>query len=254
MIEIKTLTEVEELQKTMDIQKNAWGFTDLDTENHYLMTRIQKYGGLVQGLYLDGEMIGFTYALVGKREEKYIFYSHMTAVKQEFQGRGYGFLLKKAQRQAVLDLGYQEIEWNFDPIESLNAFFNFQRLGIICREYERNIYGKGDSGLHKGLATDRLIASWQLNSDRVKHKMETRDPRLIEDVPENRIHKFIKKTAYIEIPRDIRSIKQQDMLVAVEWRMNTRRLLELALEREYIVREVAFSPDQQHIYLKLYRE
>jgi len=251
MIEIKTLTEVEELEKTVAIQKNAWGFNDLDTENHYLMTRIQKYGGLVQGLYLDGEMIGFTFALVGKRGEKYIFYSHMTAVKREFQGRGYGFLLKKAQRQGVLDLGYQEIEWNFDPIESLNAFFNFQRLGIISHEYERNVYGEGDSGLHKGLPTDRLIASWQLNSERVKHKMEIRDPRLIEEIQENRIGKFTGQTAYIEIPWDIRSIKQQDMPAAVEWRMKTRRLLEQALEQKYVVREVAFSPDQQRIFFKL---
>lgn len=253
MIEIKTLTEVEELEKTVNIQKNAWGFNDLDTENHYLMTRIQKYGGLIQGLYLDGEMIGFTYALIGKRGEKFIIYSHMTAVKQKFQAGGYGFLLKKAQRQTVLDMGYQEIEWNFDPIESLNAYFNFHRLGIISHEYERNVYGEGESGLHKGLPTDRLIASWRLNSERVRHKMETRDPRLIEEIHENRIGKFTGQTAYIEIPRDIRSIKQRDMKAAIEWRMNTRRLLEQAIEEEYEVREVVFSPDQKRIFFKLER-
>jgi predicted GNAT superfamily acetyltransferase len=82
MIEIKTLTEIAELQKTIGIQKNAWGFSDLDTENHYLMTRVQKYGGVVHGLFLNRQMIGFTYALIGKRREKFIIYSHMTAVKK----------------------------------------------------------------------------------------------------------------------------------------------------------------------------
>ena len=254
MIEIKTLTEVNELQKTIEIQKNAWGFSDLDTENHYLMTRVQKYGGVVQGLYLDGQMIGFTYALIGKRGEKFIIYSHMTAVKNEFQGRGYGFMLKKAQRQAALNMDYEVIEWNFDPIESLNVFFNFHRLGIISREYERNIYGEGESGLHKGLPTDRLIASWLLNSERVKHKMETRDPRLIENVQENQIGNFGEKITYIETPLDIQSIKKMDMKKAIEWRMKTRQLLEQALACKYVVMEAVFSPDQQRIFFKLHRE
>jgi len=254
MIEIKTLTEIAELQKTIEIQKNAWGFSDLDTENHYLMTRVQKYGGVVHGLFLNRQMIGFTYALIGKRREKFIIYSHMTAVKIEFQGRGYGFMLKKAQRQAVLDMGYEVIEWNFDPIESLNAFFNFHRLGIISHEYERNIYGEGESGLHKGLPTDRLIASWLLNSDRVKHKMETRDPRLIENVQENQIGNFNEKITYIETPIDIQSIKKTDMKKAIEWRMKIRQFLEKALACKYMVREVVFSPDQQRIFFKLNRE
>ena len=253
MVEIKNLTEVSELQKTMDIQKDAWGFNDLDTENHYLMTRVQKYGGLVQGIYLDGAMIGFTYALAGRRGDECLIYSHMTAVKREFQGRGYGFLLKKAQRQAALDMGYGIMEWNFDPIESLNAFFNFHRLGIISREYERNIYGEGDSGLHRGLPTDRLIASWKLNSDRVKHKMKNRDPRLTEEIPEGMIGQFSEKTAFVEIPRDIRSIKQRDLKAAVEWRMQSRRQLEQALDSGFEVREVVFSPDQTRIFFKLER-
>jgi predicted GNAT superfamily acetyltransferase len=253
MVEIKNLTEISELQKTVEIQKNAWGFNDLDTENHYLMTRVQKYGGLVQGLYLNGEMIGFTFALAGRRGNEFLMYSHMTAVKREFQGRGYGFLLKKAQRQAALDLGCSIIEWNFDPIESLNAFFNFHRLGIISREYERNIYGEGDSGLHSGLPTDRLIACWELNSDRVKHKMKNHDPRLIEDIPEGMIGQFSGETAFVEIPRDIRTIKRQDMRSAIEWRMNTRRQLEQALNSGYEVREVVFSPDQTRIFFRLER-
>ena len=97
MVKIKTISEVKELQKTIAIQKNAWGFDDLDVENHYLMTRVQKYGGLVQGLYLDNQMIGFSYALIGKRQDEYIIYSHMTAVIKEHQGKGYGFRLKKVK-------------------------------------------------------------------------------------------------------------------------------------------------------------
>jgi len=71
MIELKRIKEVEELKQLSEIQKSAWGFADLDIEPHHLMTRVQKYGGLVQGLYVDNVLVGFTYAIVGKWEGEY---------------------------------------------------------------------------------------------------------------------------------------------------------------------------------------
>jgi predicted GNAT superfamily acetyltransferase len=254
MIKIKTLKSVEDLQKTIEIQKSAWGFSDLDMESHHLMTRVQKYGGLVQGLYLNTLCIGFTFALVAKWEGEYFIYSHMTAVKKEYQGKGYGFLLKKAQRQAVLQMGYDVIRWNFDPIESLNAFFNFHRLGVISTEYERNIYGKGESGLHQGLPTDRLIATWQLNSERVIQKMKVRESRIVENIPKKILGQFQGKVAHIEIPKDIRMLKQNDMKKAVGWRMKTRELFKQAFSKKWIARDIVFSADSQRVFCKLYRE
>jgi predicted GNAT superfamily acetyltransferase len=253
MIEIKTIKGVEDLRKTIDIQKNAWGFSDLDVENHYLMTRTQKYGGLIQGLYLDGECIGFTFALPGKWQGEFFLYSHMTAVKREHQGKGYGFLLKKAQREEVLKMGYSTIRWNFDPLEALNAFFNFHRLGIISCEYERNIYGEGESGLHKGLPTDRLIATWELNSERVKQKMNGKEPPISEEIPEGAVERFDGQTAYIELPRNIRVIKESDLKKAREWRLNTRDLFEQAFSKKWIARDIVFSMDLQRIFCRLTR-
>jgi predicted GNAT superfamily acetyltransferase len=254
MIEIKTLKSVEEFRKTIEIQKSAWGFSDLDVENHYLMTRTQKYGGLVQGLYLDGNCIGFTFALLGKWKDDYFIYSHMTAVKKEYQGKGYGFLLKKAQRQEILRMGYDTMHWNFDPLESLNAFFNFQRLGVTSSEYERNIYGTGESGLHRGLPTDRLIATWELKSKRVRTKMKKREPIIMESVPENRIGRFHDQTAYIEIPADIRTMKKKDLKLAIAWRLKTRELFEKAFSKKWVAREMVRCQESQRIFCKLFPE
>ncbi|MBW1748796.1 MAG: hypothetical protein JRJ34_10485, partial [Deltaproteobacteria bacterium] len=145
MIELKRIKEMEDFKKLIEIQRSAWGFLDLDIEPHHVMTRVQKYGGLVQGLYYNGELSGYTYALIGKWEEAYFVYSHQAAVKKEHQDKGFGFLLKKAQRDEVQRMGYQVMRWNFDPLESMNAFFNIHRLGIISVEYERDIYGTGES-------------------------------------------------------------------------------------------------------------
>src|SRR5437879_12740340 len=59
------------------------------------------------------------------------------------------------------------IDWTFDPLEMLNAHFNLNRLGAICRRYLPNLYGITTSPLHRGLATDRLVAEWLLDSPRV---------------------------------------------------------------------------------------
>jgi len=254
MIEIKNITDIEELKKTVEIQKNAWGFKDVEAEPHYLMTRVQKYGGLIQALYFKKKCIGFTYSLIGKWQEEFFIYSHMTAIKKEYQGKGFGFLLKKAQREEILKMGYPIIRWNFDPLESLNAYFNFHRLGVFSTEYERNIYGEGESGLHQGLPTDRLIATWDLNSEPVLTKMKKKEPRIIEDIPENKINNFKNEKAYIEIPRDIRALKKKSKTSAMEWRLKTRELFEQAFTEKWVARDIIFSKDGQRIFCRLFQK
>ena len=60
------------------------------------------------------------------------------------------------------------MEWTFDPLELKNARFNLTRLGAIVRRYIPNCYGITASPLHAGLPTDRLVAEWWLDSDRVR--------------------------------------------------------------------------------------
>lgn len=251
MIQIKKIQDIADYRKIPGIQKSAWEFKDIDVEPLFLMTRIQKYGGLVQGLFLDDNLIGFTYAVIGDCQREYFIYSHMTAVMKEYQGKGYGFLLKQAQREEILKMGYKIIRWNFDPLESLNAYFNIHRLGVICQEYERNIYGEGQSGIHKGLATDRLIATWNLESTRVVSKMKARQPRSIEDIPKKGVGNFTGDVTYIEIPGDIRDLKKNDLSRAIDWQMKMRDLLEQALDKGYTVQDIVFQKDSQKIYYKL---
>ncbi|MFC1811447.1 hypothetical protein ACFL03_02020 [Thermodesulfobacteriota bacterium] len=251
MIEVKRITKIEDFKRLSEIQKDAWGFTDLDVEPHHLMTRVQKYGGLIHGLYVDDILIGFTSAIVGRWKGEHFIYSHMAAVRKEHQSRGFGFLLKKAQREEVLKMGYDLMRWNFDPLESMNAYFNFHRLGVISREYERNIYGEGESGLHKGLPTDRLIATWDLTSDRVAKKMEGKEPSILENISPGRLGNFTQETMHIEIPTDIRSLKKTDLNEAIEWRAKTRALFELAFQKGYIAKDIVFSKDKKRIFFKL---
>ena len=251
MIEIKSITKIEDLKRLAEIQRNAWGFQDLEIEPHHLMTRVQKYGGLVQGLYIDEGLIGLTYAIIGKWKGEYFLYSHMTAVLKEYQGQGFGFQLKKAQREEAIRMGYEVMRWNFDPLESLNAYFNIHRLGVISEEYDRNIYGVGDSGLHKGLSTDRLIATWYLKSDRVLGKMNQKDPPLIEEIPSERVENLDGEVSYIETPMNIRSIKERNIDEAKAWRIKHKKFFETAFQKGFKVVDIVFSKDKKRIFFKL---
>ena len=81
--------------------------------------------------------------------------------------RRVGRALKLFQRDEALSRDIRLVEWTFDPLEMRNAHFNLNRLGAISRRYLPNLYGITSSPLHRGLATDRLVAEWYLDSPRV---------------------------------------------------------------------------------------
>jgi chorismate synthase len=251
MVEIRTLRDCADFLAIPAIEKSAWGFDDLHIEPHNLMTRVQKYGGLVQGLFLDGSLIGFSYALLGKWQGRYFLFSHMTAVHRDHAGRGYGYQLKQAQRREALAMGHDTIRWMFDPLEALNSHFNIHRLGAVSREYECNIYGMGDSGLHKGLATDRLVAEWELNSARVQACAATPTPTVTRDIPPAELHAFTAPTAFIEIPRDIRAVKLRDMSAAIAWRAQTGGHFAAAFASGYVAEDIVRDRSGERLFYQL---
>jgi predicted GNAT superfamily acetyltransferase len=112
-------------------------------------------------------LVGFTLALPALREGAAYLHSHMTGVAPGYRDRGVGRMLKLFQREEALSRDIRLIEWTFDPLEMRNAHFNLNRLGAIARRYLPNLYGITSSPLHRGLATDRLVAEWHLDSPRV---------------------------------------------------------------------------------------
>jgi predicted GNAT superfamily acetyltransferase len=245
------IERIEDFKRIPEIEQDAWGFGDFETEPHHLMTRVKKYGGLVRGLFLDHTMIGFSYAVIGKWKDEFFLYSHMVAIRQVYQSRGYGFLLKQDQRKEALRLGYRIIRWNFDPLEALNVYFNFHKLGVISCEYERDIYGTGETGLHRGLNTDRLIAEWFLDSDRVKTAMSRkREPVILDTIPASES----RKNRYIEIPLDIRAVKHTSIETAEVWRSRTREQIETAFAGGFIADGVVFSEDRKQVFIHMTKQ
>jgi len=70
-----------------------------------------------------------------------------------------GLRLKLAQRERTLAQGLDLIEWTYDPLQAVNAHFNFSKLGVVVEEYLVNVYGDSSSPLHAGAPTDRFVRS-----------------------------------------------------------------------------------------------
>ena len=198
-ISVRKCQTLEEFHQCLALQREIWREADLEVEPVTMFVVAAHSGGQVLGAYDGNRMVGYTLAVAGLRQGNIPYlHSHMTGVQAGYRDRGVGRLLKLYQREEALSRGIHLIQWTFDPLELKNAHFNLNRLGVICREYEPNLYGLTTSPLHRGLPTDRLLAEWRLDSARVV--------AAINDL----VKPPAEAPAAIELPADLERLQQED--------------------------------------------
>jgi len=172
-IDIRECSTLEDLADCVNLQREVFALPEIEISpvRHFIVTK--NAGGFTLGAFSQGQLIGFVLSVPAYLRGERAFYSHMTAVKREFQGLGVGAKLKWAQRDRSLSEGVKFIKWTFEPIKARNAFFNMEKLGAVVREIQENFYGtdyatapEEDGGV--GLASDRLFAEWELGSEKVE--------------------------------------------------------------------------------------
>jgi predicted GNAT superfamily acetyltransferase len=164
---------LDELRACVALQKEVWGFADIELVPLRIFVVAQKIGGQVIGAFQAGDLVGFAFAIPAVRSGHTYLYSHMLAVRKRYRDAGLGRRLKLFQREDALDRGFELMEWTFDPLEIKNAYLNIEKLGAIARRYNVNQYGITSSPLQGGLPSDRLVAEWWLKSNRVEHLLRT---------------------------------------------------------------------------------
>lgn len=169
MIEVRHLTETADLTEAVRLQKSIWGYDDTELLPLRLFVIATKVGGQVIGAFDGAKMVGFLLAIPGLKQGSVNYlHSHMMGVLPDYRNAGVGRMLKLEQRNEALARGVTLIEWTFDPLELKNAYFNTERLGAVVRRYVINHYGTTTSPLHGGLPTDRCVAEWHIDSERVR--------------------------------------------------------------------------------------
>ncbi|MGH9671384.1 MAG: GNAT family N-acetyltransferase [Terriglobales bacterium] len=171
-ISIRMCHSFDELNACVELQRDVWGFSDLDLVPLRLFVVAEKIGGQVIGAFDGTDLVGFALSIPGSRSGHPYLHSHMLAVRESHRNAGLGRRIKLVQREDALARGFELIEWTFDPLEIKNAHLNLERLGAIARRYNLNQYGISSSPLQGGLPTDRLVAEWWLRSRRVEKLLE----------------------------------------------------------------------------------
>ena len=237
-IEVREVTTIEEYDACIKLQRAAFGLPDLEISprRHLIVSRMA--GGWTLGAFAEGQLIGFVHHLAAVKGSEIFGYSHMMAVDPAYQNRGLGAHLKWAQRERALDEGRTFIKWTFEPMRARNAHFNLNRLGVEIREYAVNFYGTdyNTSAADKaagvtGFDSDRLFASWKLNSPRVEALAQRKEYPLGESVRS------------VEIPADFSSLLRTDPSVANGESLRVREEFREALNNGLVCR--AFERDDR---------
>ncbi|MDZ4799105.1 MAG: acetyltransferase [Bryobacteraceae bacterium] len=213
-IEIRPLTAHHDFVDAVRLQKEIWGFQEIELLPVRLFVVATKVGGQVFGAFDGSRMIGFLLAIPGvKPGGKSYLHSHMMGVLPGYRDVGLGRRLKEIQRADAVERGIQLIEWTFDPLELKNAFFNIERLGAVVRRYVLNQYGTTSSHLHGGLPTDRCIAEWHIGAPRPDAQIE----------------------AEVEIPNAIAELRKSDPVKAREIQKKASERFLAAFQKELTV-------------------
>jgi predicted GNAT superfamily acetyltransferase len=162
---IRELTLPDEFEACMDLQREGFGWSDIELMPMRFFIVSRHIGGLVLGAFDGGKMVGFLSAIPGLRDREPYWHSHILAVSTASRDSGIGTQLKFAQKEHALQRGIRLIEWTFDPLMSRNAYLNIEKLGVIVRRYYPSFYGKD---------RDRLVAEWWLDRQRPSLNGESR--------------------------------------------------------------------------------
>lgn len=197
-MQIRDLRSASDLAAVEQLQREVWGFSDLDIVSGSSLRVMLEIGGVLVGAFDGPQLVAFNSGFAGYRHGHLEIHSDMLAVREAYRDRGLGYTLKMAQRERTLAMGIKRITWTFDPLRSRNAYFNFRKLGVLSNEYRVNFYGEATSSFLHGTGTDRLWVTWILDRAR----------RVVSGPGE-----------IIEVPREIDALSKEEQW---QWRESTR--------------------------------
>jgi predicted GNAT superfamily acetyltransferase len=251
---IRPLTTLDDCRRVVELEKRVWGYTEAEdvVPTPILIVSVKRGGILLGAFDAAGDMKGFVYSMAAIKDGQPAQWSHMLGVTDEARDQGVGARLKLAQREQTLAMGLELVEWTYDPLQALNAHFNFAKLGVVVEEYEENIYGDSSSALHRGTPTDRFVAEWHIATPHVERRIAAIGRPVARDASvasapvvnpsrEDRVWlapgpadlSADERRLLVEIPMGFTRIQAQEPELALAWRMATREIFQAYFSRGY---------------------
>ncbi len=273
---IRPLVRYEEFEEAVRVQELAWGMPEIERVPTHILIAAARNGGVVLGAFepSSGRLIGFVFGFTGLGPEGPYHYSHMMGVVPEWQGRGVGFRLKLAQREAALSRGLRLMKWTFDPLQRGNSRLNLGKLGVVIRTYVRSYYGEMLDEVNRGVTSDRVVAEWFLDSERVRAVTSAKRPSptpgelldrgavvCLDSLPEGSLRRprVLRvrpgaEQALVEIPWSVSKYRREGRLDLLrEWRSATAEVFERLIRLGFV--DVNLAQDRRrrrcfHVFVR----
>lgn len=264
-LRLHDLTTLDHFRQVERLEGEIWGPIDLVPVPILAVT--VRRGAVLVGAWDGDRLAGFVYSFpvlrpLAKEPPWVSHWSHLLAVHPDYRGGGTGRDLKLAQRDRVLALGLDLIEWTYDPLQAPNAHLNFVTLGTVVEEYEENVYGESASPLHGGLPTDRFVCQWWIRRPHVERRVHPLGLPLVAreaiDAPVVNVTRAAgswlecveldtartEPRLAVDIPPDYTAMLAAAPDLARSWRFETREIFTAYFAAGY--RVVDFSLDRAH--------
>ena len=254
---IRPLETEDEFDQTVEVQRSAWGFQDVDIMAPHLLRamtkKVPESPGIVLGAFKGDELVGNT--LGWPLVEPNHFYLYAIGVKKGCQCQNVGTKLMFELRKLCIERGFETIEWTYDPYLGLNANIFIRKCGAKATRFIPNYYGSTLRGApHKHLPNDRFLTEWELLSKRVGEREKGKYPveaiqdiieaaNLIKDdfVDSEKVYVEFpeNKTHYVGIPGDMLVLKETNPTEARKFRERLHKVFtHYITERNYVVSEL----------------
>lgn len=262
----RRLQKPEEFRAVEEVQRAAFGLTEEPPLSAVIQRALQDNGGLVLGAFADIHLAGFSVGFLGWDGTSLYLYSHLTAVRPEYQNHHLGFQLKTAQRDEVQRQGLAEIRWVIDPLQSRVARLHFRRLGARVTGYKVHYFGQVAAESDRGSETDRLMVTWSVAAPEVEARLAGPLPTKEQDLARFRSSSPILETeagetglrrptavqepsgtsAHLEIPFDVALVRDHAPETMLSWRHAVRDGFRAAMDLGYEVDDFAIvAPEHE---------
>lgn len=226
-VTVRLARTLADMRNLLAVADDVWGPPAGDMVSADFLMALAHTGGYAALAEVTGttEPVGASFGFLARHGGDLVLHSHITGVRPDHQHLGIGFILKQHQRSWAREHDLPMITWTFDPLVRRNGWFNLHRLGATADDYFVNFYGPLGDAINGADETDRLLARWDLNSDRAiaagEHALAP-----IEPGPGDRL---------IEIPDDIVALRRRDPESARAWRHRLRSELAGAFGDQRII-------------------
>ena len=135
---LRSCHTVGEFRQVVALEKEVWGFEDIELVPARLFVVGEKIGGHVLGAYDGSTLVAFAFGLPGVRDGRVYIHSHMLAVKETHRNTGLGREMKLFQREIAMGEGYELDRVDLRPAGDQERLFQPGEAGrggaAVCGE------------------------------------------------------------------------------------------------------------------------